>query len=149
MKLSGSIEITKFKLKEDRTVAIIEFNLLSDIGLLCPAKVEIYDAPHPQLLDAFDALMPLAIESHNLDADRWESLGFCTGITLKPDDDGNYGVVLTVQKKALENGAPASVNTLFLKGADVDQGPIEKLVEEIEKYMEGKRAQSRLDLKVA
>lgn len=148
MKVIGDIQVTKFKLKEGGKVAQVEFELFTESGMICQGKTEICDEPHPELIDAFNALLPLAIASHDLDEEQWEQLGCCTGITLKLDDNNTYGVVLTAQKKAAE-GTPALVNTPFLKSEEIDQRPIEKLVHEIDQYLEGKRAQGNLLVGVA
>lgn len=142
MKLTGQVEIKKFKALQKRSVCEVAFDLILDDGSVCDCKATLNNPPTETLLNTLDKLLPDVISSQGLDEHCWAKTGCVTGLTLKADGK-QYRIVLTVQQ---QDGSSAPINSKLMEADEVDQSLVERVVKEIERYLGGDVASTQASL---
>lgn len=115
-----------------------------------------FEDPHPDLVNAFSALVPVVYDILRIPRDMWAGAVKVTGVSFSESDTGAQGAVITAQVAIEGCGSPLILNTPHMpfelpnptSGAStmppfaVDR--LQKLQEEAASFLTGKRAQ--LDL---
>ena len=118
--------------------------------LECPEK------PRPEFEKALQAFLPFLLEIIGAPK-SWSENTRVTGVSLKKEEDGRRGIVITATRKCPFGSAPIALNTPYLREALDDSketgsqfflsgmsDAIDELCAEADKYLGGDRAQGEL-----
>lgn len=117
--------------------------------LECPEK------PRPEFDQALQAFLPFLLEIIGAPK-SWTENTKVTGVSLKKEEDGRRGIVITATRKCPYGSAPIALNTPYLREAmeDTETGTqyfrpgmadaIDTICEEAQTYLDGERAQGEL-----
>lgn len=118
--------------------------------LECPEK------PRPQFDKALQAFLPFLLEIIGAPK-TWTEKTTVTGVSLKKEEDGRRGIVITATRRCPYGSAPIALNTPYLREA-IDEATetgtnfflpgmgaaIDTICDEAQTYLDGERAQGEL-----
>ena len=100
----------------------------------------------PSFYEAMNALLDDVVNICLLNTDGWDEAEV-TGVTLKHEDNGDIGCVITAQNKSPDIPSPIIINTPYLKPSLVPEElrvKLEIVQKEARLYLDGKRSQASL-----